>query len=83
MACSSRWRGRQTCDRDLGQYGRMFPARSLIVAESLFRFIGATIGETTFRCSSCFGGSMEMKLARRYSIGRSVIEMPPSIASDE
>ena len=66
-----------------GSSSRMFPARSRIVADSLFRFIGATIGETTLRCSSCFGGSIEMKLARRYSIGRSVIEMPPSIASDE
>jgi hypothetical protein len=32
---------------------------------------------------ACFGGSIEMKLGRRYSIGRSVIEIPPSAASDE
>jgi hypothetical protein len=47
------------------------------------RLAGATIGLTTFRCSSCRGGSMEMKLARRNSIGRSVMVMPPNRASDE
>ena len=43
--------------------------RSRIVPDSRCRFIGATIGDTTLRCSSCFGGSIEMKLGRRKSIG--------------
>ena len=49
----------------------------------LFRLAGATIGLTTLRCSSCRGGSIEMKLERRYCIGRSVMVMPPSLASEE
>ncbi len=54
-----------------------------MISDMLLRLAGATIGLTTLRCSSCRGGSMEIKLARRNSIGRSVIEMPPSSAAEE
>ena len=57
--------------------------RSRIVSAIFARLPGATIGDTVFRCSSCFGGSIEMKLGRRMSIGRSRSAMPPFIASEE
>jgi hypothetical protein len=57
--------------------------RSRIVLERRCRLPGATTGDTTLRCSSCFGWSMEMKLGRRKSIGVSRSTMPPIMASDE
>lgn len=66
-----------------GRSSRIRLTRSRMVAERLARFMGATIGATILRCSSCFGGSIEMKLGRRKSIGRSRSTMPPIMASDE
>jgi hypothetical protein len=59
------------------------PVRSRITSVMRCRFIGATTGDTTLRCSSWYGGSDEMKLRRRNSAGRSVMVMPPCFASDE
>ena len=38
-----------------------------LYSASRAKFIGATMGDTIFRCASCFGGSMAMKLSRRNS----------------
>ena len=57
--------------------------RSRMTPDMFCRLAGATMGLTTLRCSSWRGGSIEMNDERRNFIGRSVIEMPPSLTSEE
>ena len=44
-----------------GRHGGL-KQRERIVLSSFFRLIGATIGATVARCSSCFGWSMAMNI---------------------
>ena len=54
----------QSNSSPIGKRSRICPARSRITGAMTCRFEGATTGLTVLRCSSCRGGSMEMKLGR-------------------
>ena len=47
-----------------GNASRIVPARSRIVDSSSLRFGGATTADTVARCSSCFGGSVEINILK-------------------
>ncbi len=61
-----------------GSESNIAAARLRIVDSSLARFIGATTPCTVCLCTSCFGGSILMKLGVVKSAGRSVSVMPKS-----
>ena len=67
--------GAGTLGREFGQKFRA--VRSRITPSMFARLPGATTGLTARRCSSCFGGSMRIKLGRSMSFGWSSIAMPP------
>jgi hypothetical protein len=66
-----------------GRPSRMAPTRARIVSCKRARLPGATIGCTTLRCSSCFGGSIAMNIGSSSSTGRSRKVMPPKVEAEE
>ena len=57
-------RSTQSNSSPIGSPSRMIPARSRITGAIRSRLAGATTGLTVLRCTSCLGGSIEMKLWR-------------------
>ena len=83
VVSSTETRSTQSNTSPRGNSSNIRHARSRIVVDIFARLGGATIGDTIFRCSSCRGGSIAMKLSLRNSNGTSFNAMPPIAASDE
>ena len=83
VVSSTETRSTQSNTSPRGRSSRMRTARSRIVVDIFAKFGGATIGATIYRCSSCRGGSIAMKLSFRNDSGTSFSVMPPNAASEE